>query len=136
MYERAVSNVPPVAEKSYWRRYIYLWINYALFEELDARDVERARQVYRYGRCSAGSTLAREGRVRVRHPLLSMCPVRVLLLFCMHGCRERGCSKECTSLVCSRVSMPFCDGVSRVQGRTSHHSQCIVHLFKDLDASS
>ncbi len=46
-YERAVANIPPVAEKQYWRRYIYLWISYALFEELDARDVERTRQVYR-----------------------------------------------------------------------------------------
>ena len=47
VYERAVANVPPVAEKTYWRRYIYLWISYALFEELDARDVDRTRQVYR-----------------------------------------------------------------------------------------
>lgn len=34
-------------EKQYWRRYIYLWINYALFEELEAEDEERTRQVYR-----------------------------------------------------------------------------------------
>lgn len=34
-------------EKPFWRRYIYLWINYALFEELEAEDVERTRQVYR-----------------------------------------------------------------------------------------
>ena len=34
IYERAVANVPPIAEKRYWKRYIYLWINYALFEEL------------------------------------------------------------------------------------------------------
>ena len=31
-YERAISNVPPIMEKKYWRRYIYLWIKYALFE--------------------------------------------------------------------------------------------------------
>jgi hypothetical protein len=31
-----------------WRRYICLWINYALFEELEAEDVERTRQVYRH----------------------------------------------------------------------------------------
>lgn len=30
-----------------YRRYIYLWIKYALFEELDAGDVDRAREVYR-----------------------------------------------------------------------------------------
>jgi crooked neck len=45
VYERAIANVPPVQEKRFWKRYIYLWINYALFEELDAKDVNRARQV-------------------------------------------------------------------------------------------
>lgn len=34
-------------EKTYWRRYIYLWVNYALFEELEMEDEERTRQVYR-----------------------------------------------------------------------------------------
>ncbi|CAN6859696.1 unnamed protein product [Brassica oleracea] len=47
VYERAIANVPPANEKRYWRRYIYLWINYALYEEIEAEDVERARQVYR-----------------------------------------------------------------------------------------
>jgi crooked neck len=47
VYERAVAVVPPATEKRYWRRYIYLWINYALFEELEAKDNERAREVYR-----------------------------------------------------------------------------------------
>ncbi|XP_043227706.1 crooked neck-like protein 1 [Amphibalanus amphitrite] len=46
-YERAIANVPPTREKRFWRRYIYLWINYAVYEELEARDMERARQVYR-----------------------------------------------------------------------------------------
>lgn len=36
VYERAVANVPPAAEKKLWRRYIYLWIYYAVFEELIA----------------------------------------------------------------------------------------------------
>jgi len=45
-YERAVSNVPP-SEKKYWRRYAYLWLSYACYEELEARDVARARAVYR-----------------------------------------------------------------------------------------
>lgn len=35
-----------IQEKKFWRRYIYLWINYALYEELEAEDMERARQVY------------------------------------------------------------------------------------------
>ncbi|GJM99223.1 hypothetical protein PR202_ga16305 [Eleusine coracana subsp. coracana] len=47
VYERAVANVPPAEEKRYWRRYIYLWISYALYEEIDALDMERAREVYR-----------------------------------------------------------------------------------------
>jgi crooked neck len=46
VYERAIANVPPVATKDAWRRYIYLWIQYALFEELIADDLERAQQVY------------------------------------------------------------------------------------------
>nr|CAI5859720.1 unnamed protein product [Callosobruchus analis] len=46
-YERAIANVPPAKVKQYWRRYIYLWINYALYEELEAKDYERTRQVYK-----------------------------------------------------------------------------------------
>ncbi|KAL3695296.1 hypothetical protein R1sor_009372 [Riccia sorocarpa] len=47
VYQRAISNMPPVEEKRYWQRYIYLWINYALYEELEAKDMERTREVYR-----------------------------------------------------------------------------------------
>ena len=47
VYERAISNVPPATEKRYWRRYIFLWINYALFEELETKDFDKAREVYR-----------------------------------------------------------------------------------------
>uniref|UniRef100_A0A0E0AAB6 Pre-mRNA-splicing factor Syf1/CRNKL1-like C-terminal HAT-repeats domain-containing protein n=1 Tax=Oryza glumipatula TaxID=40148 RepID=A0A0E0AAB6_9ORYZ len=46
VYERAIANIPPAEEKRYWQRYIYLWINYALYEELDAKDMERTREVY------------------------------------------------------------------------------------------
>ncbi|KAI5609422.1 crooked neck-like protein 1, partial [Silurus asotus] len=46
VYERAIANVPPITEKRHWRRYIYLWINYALYEELEVKDPERTRQVY------------------------------------------------------------------------------------------
>jgi crooked neck len=35
VYERAIAQVPPAQEKRLWRRYIYLWIKYALFEELE-----------------------------------------------------------------------------------------------------
>jgi len=46
VYERAVANKPPVMQKRYWRRYIYLWFYYALFEELQTGDIEKARAVY------------------------------------------------------------------------------------------
>lgn len=46
-YERAIANIPPSKEKRHWRRYIYLWINYALYEELEAEDVEKTRDVYK-----------------------------------------------------------------------------------------
>jgi len=37
VFERAIGNVPPTEEKRFWRRYIYLWINYAIYEELEAQ---------------------------------------------------------------------------------------------------
>ncbi|KAF2842298.1 TPR-like protein [Patellaria atrata CBS 101060] len=46
VYEKAISQVPPSQEKRHWRRYIYLWIFYALYEELENNDSERARQIY------------------------------------------------------------------------------------------
>ena len=46
VYERAVGNVPLVQEKKYWRRYVYLWIYYAVFEEVDAQDISRSKSVY------------------------------------------------------------------------------------------
>ncbi|XP_075872014.1 crooked neck-like protein 1 isoform X2 [Nelusetta ayraudi] len=46
VYERAIANVPPLQEKRHWKRYIYLWINYALYEELEVKEPERTRQVY------------------------------------------------------------------------------------------
>lgn len=45
-YERAVANVPPSDEKDHWRRYIYLWIYYAVYEELGNNDLDRASQVF------------------------------------------------------------------------------------------
>lgn len=46
VYERAVAQVPPGTEKRHWRRYIFLWLNYALFEEIETKDYDRARQIY------------------------------------------------------------------------------------------
>nr|CAD2195348.1 unnamed protein product [Meloidogyne enterolobii] len=45
-FERAIANVPPYMEKRYWRRYIWLWVYYAIYEELDANDPERCREVW------------------------------------------------------------------------------------------
>ena len=57
VYERAVAALPPAttsattssaeAEKRLWCRYVYLWIYYAVFEELVAGDSKRAVAVYR-----------------------------------------------------------------------------------------
>ncbi|RMZ79181.1 hypothetical protein DV738_g3444, partial [Chaetothyriales sp. CBS 135597] len=46
VYERAIAQVPQSAEKRAWRRYIYLWIFYALWEEMVGNDIDRARQIY------------------------------------------------------------------------------------------
>ncbi|KAJ3341081.1 Crooked neck-like protein 1 [Gonapodya sp. JEL0774] len=46
IYERAIAQVPPLQEKRYWKRYIYLWLFYAVWEERDAKDLERAQEVY------------------------------------------------------------------------------------------
>lgn len=46
VYERAIANVPEIMEKKYWRRYIYIWIYYIVFEELIAKDIDRAQKVY------------------------------------------------------------------------------------------
>ena len=47
VYEQAIANIPPSQEKRFWRRYIYLWIYYALYEELGTGNIDRTRQVYR-----------------------------------------------------------------------------------------
>jgi len=46
VYERAVAQVPPTQEKRHWRRYIYLWYFYATWEEMEAKDISRAREIY------------------------------------------------------------------------------------------
>ncbi|KAK4560554.1 NineTeen Complex (NTC) component [Recurvomyces mirabilis] len=46
IYERAIAQVPPSTGKRHWRRYIYLWIFYALYEELVTKDISRTAQIY------------------------------------------------------------------------------------------
>ena len=46
VYEKAIACTPPIKEKRFWRRYIYLWINYVIYEELTVKDMQQTRQVY------------------------------------------------------------------------------------------
>ena len=46
VYERAIAQVPPSQEKRHWRRYIYLWIFYAIWEELSNAEIPRSRAIY------------------------------------------------------------------------------------------
>ncbi|KAL6708459.1 NineTeen Complex (NTC) component [Coniothyrium glycines] len=46
IYERAIAQIPPTQDKRHWRRYIYLWLLYAVWEETTSRDIERTRQIY------------------------------------------------------------------------------------------
>jgi len=47
IYERAIANLPPSSEKIFWKRYIYIWINYVIFEETETKDYDRTRQIYK-----------------------------------------------------------------------------------------
>ena len=44
IYERAVAQVPPGTEKRHWRRYSFLWLDYALFEEIETKVSTRMLQ--------------------------------------------------------------------------------------------
>ena len=46
VYERAIAHLPPTQEKRHWRRYIYLWIFYAVWEETSNNDPTQARQIW------------------------------------------------------------------------------------------
>jgi crooked neck len=47
VYERSVAQLPPSSEKRHWRRYLYLWLFYATYEELESKDVERTESIYK-----------------------------------------------------------------------------------------
>jgi crooked neck len=46
IYERAIAQIPLVNEKRHWRRYIYIWIYYAVWEETEVKNMDNARQIY------------------------------------------------------------------------------------------
>jgi crooked neck len=46
VYEQAVANIPPSTDKNHWKRYIYLWIYYAVYEEMKVGDLERTSKIY------------------------------------------------------------------------------------------
>jgi len=46
VYERGISHLPPIEEKRFWKRYMFIWVNFALYEELVAKDLDRTRAVY------------------------------------------------------------------------------------------
>jgi crooked neck len=46
VYEAAINEKPPAEEKRFWRRYMYIWYNYAIFEEEVAQDNAKAEQIY------------------------------------------------------------------------------------------
>jgi crooked neck len=46
-YERAIAQLPPSSDKRHWRRYIYLWLFYASWEELTTKDMERVDAIYK-----------------------------------------------------------------------------------------
>ncbi|KAF2706763.1 TPR-like protein [Pleomassaria siparia CBS 279.74] len=46
VYRKAIAQLPPTHEKRHWRRYIYLWLFYALYEETVSKDIEETRQIY------------------------------------------------------------------------------------------
>lgn len=45
-YERAIAQIPQSQHKRDWRRYIYLWIFYAIWEEMVNHEPGHARQIY------------------------------------------------------------------------------------------
>jgi crooked neck len=44
-FESAVSQIPIIEEKRYWRRYVYLWLFYSLFCEKNLKDIQLARSI-------------------------------------------------------------------------------------------
>ena len=49
IFERSLAKVPTKKDQKLWKRYIYIFLFYAQFEEAVAKDIARAREVYLTG---------------------------------------------------------------------------------------
>jgi crooked neck len=49
IFERSIAKIPTKRDTNIWKRYIYIWLFYAQFEELVAKDSDRAKNVYLTG---------------------------------------------------------------------------------------
>jgi crooked neck len=49
VYERAIAQIPPSHDKRHWRRYLYLFLFYATWEEMTTHDMERVAAIYQEG---------------------------------------------------------------------------------------
>ncbi|KAH9167064.1 protein prenylyltransferase [Lactarius sanguifluus] len=94
VYERAVAQVPPGSEKRHWRRYIFLWLDYALFEEIRDQGTDSTPATQPHNSChisslhlpSYGLTFARFEVRRLNLPAarkilgtaIGMCPKEAL----------------------------------------------------------
>ncbi|OAF68272.1 Pre-mRNA-splicing factor CLF1 [Intoshia linei] len=46
LYEIAISNVPNHESKKLWKRYVYIWIKYAIYEEVITKEIEKSREIF------------------------------------------------------------------------------------------
>lgn len=47
IYERAIANVPQVATKTGWSKYVYLWLLYCAWTELECDDIDSTLQLFK-----------------------------------------------------------------------------------------
>lgn len=111
VYERAVENIPPLATKLNWCRYVYLWIYYAVYEELVADDPGRAREVLRS--ClkiipHADFTFAKIWILAAQLEVCPPCarPIRSVIRLCRCGCGGAGRSAAGGGCVNRRRATP------------------------------
>lgn len=74
IYERSIAKIPAGSDKKYWRRYLYIWLFYAQFEETMGKDIVRARNVLecaiklmQYQKIYSTKILKYFGKFEIRH---------------------------------------------------------------------